>query len=324
MGFGPVAPEPDEPVFHADWERRALALTLAIRRDGRTGRSTRAATPARACIRRTTTPRATTRSGSRRWSGCWCATASSPRPSSPRAARSAPGARAEAGAARRRGRRRRIARGAPYDRDPAGRAPAFAAGDAGAHRVMHPPGHTRLPRYARGKARAGRGGAAASTSSPTATRTGAARRRSGSTPWSSTAARALGPRRRPGRHASRSTPGRATLSPPDLPGLPRDAAGAPVFPEPWQARAFALAVHLNARGAFAWPEFAAALGRGARARPGGGLLARPGSRRSRRCSRRAGIAAPEAVARARRRLAARGGGDAARARRSGWRTRPGG
>ena len=29
MGFGPVAPEADEPVFHADWERRALALTLA-------------------------------------------------------------------------------------------------------------------------------------------------------------------------------------------------------------------------------------------------------------------------------------------------------
>ena len=26
MGFGPVAPEPDEPVFHADWERRAMAL----------------------------------------------------------------------------------------------------------------------------------------------------------------------------------------------------------------------------------------------------------------------------------------------------------
>lgn len=29
-GFGPVAPEPDEPVFHADWERRALALSLAM------------------------------------------------------------------------------------------------------------------------------------------------------------------------------------------------------------------------------------------------------------------------------------------------------
>jgi nitrile hydratase accessory protein len=50
------------------------------------------------------------------------------------------------------------------------------------------------------------------------------------------------------------------LNAPDLAGLPRDAAGAPVFPGLWQARAFALAVHLNARGAFAWPAFAAALG----------------------------------------------------------------
>jgi nitrile hydratase len=30
MGFGPVAPETDEPVFHAPWEKRALALTLAM------------------------------------------------------------------------------------------------------------------------------------------------------------------------------------------------------------------------------------------------------------------------------------------------------
>ncbi|HHU09486.1 MAG TPA: nitrile hydratase subunit beta [Intrasporangiaceae bacterium] len=29
-GFGPVRPEPDEPVFHAEWEARALALTLAM------------------------------------------------------------------------------------------------------------------------------------------------------------------------------------------------------------------------------------------------------------------------------------------------------
>jgi len=28
MGFGAVAPEPDEPYFHADWEKRALGLTL--------------------------------------------------------------------------------------------------------------------------------------------------------------------------------------------------------------------------------------------------------------------------------------------------------
>ena len=29
-GFGPVAPEPNEPVFHAEWEKRAFALTLAM------------------------------------------------------------------------------------------------------------------------------------------------------------------------------------------------------------------------------------------------------------------------------------------------------
>ncbi|TIU63298.1 MAG: nitrile hydratase subunit beta, partial [Mesorhizobium sp.] len=28
MGFGPVAPEKDEPYFHAAWERRALGVTL--------------------------------------------------------------------------------------------------------------------------------------------------------------------------------------------------------------------------------------------------------------------------------------------------------
>ncbi len=29
MGFGPVAPERNEPLFHADWEKRALGVTLA-------------------------------------------------------------------------------------------------------------------------------------------------------------------------------------------------------------------------------------------------------------------------------------------------------
>lgn len=33
-GFGPVVPEPDEPPFHAQWERRAFALTLAMARPG--------------------------------------------------------------------------------------------------------------------------------------------------------------------------------------------------------------------------------------------------------------------------------------------------
>jgi nitrile hydratase beta subunit len=29
-GHGPVVPEPNEPVFHAEWEKRAFALTLAM------------------------------------------------------------------------------------------------------------------------------------------------------------------------------------------------------------------------------------------------------------------------------------------------------
>ena len=45
-----------------------------------------------------------------------------------------------------------------------------------------------------------------------------------------------------------------------LPGIPRDADG-PVFSEPWQAQAFALAVHLSGEGAFTWAEWAEALAR---------------------------------------------------------------
>lgn len=29
-GFGPIDPEPNEPVFHTEWERRAFALTVAL------------------------------------------------------------------------------------------------------------------------------------------------------------------------------------------------------------------------------------------------------------------------------------------------------
>jgi nitrile hydratase accessory protein len=44
----------------------------------------------------------------------------------------------------------------------------------------------------------------------------------------------------------------------DLPLLPADENG-PVFAEPWQAQAFAMAVHLHARGVFEWSEWAQAL-----------------------------------------------------------------
>ena len=160
---------------------------LAARRD--------AACPREPAAGATISRRATTRSGSRRWSGCCCATASSPRPSSTAGHRLTPGTGPKrvlrgaecAGALR---------RGAPADRDPPGRTPAFAAGDAVRPIVMHPAGHTRLPRYARGKRGASRR-CRAFMCCRTATPTGAARRRNGSTPWSSTPARSGAGTRKP-------------------------------------------------------------------------------------------------------------------------------
>lgn len=43
-----------------------------------------------------------------------------------------------------------------------------------------------------------------------------------------------------------------------LPGVPRDEGG-PVFAEPWEAQAFALAVRLSEAGHFTWAEWTAAL-----------------------------------------------------------------
>jgi nitrile hydratase accessory protein len=41
--------------------------------------------------------------------------------------------------------------------------------------------------------------------------------------------------------------------------IPRDGDG-PVFREPWEAQAFALALSLHERGVFSWTEWAAVLG----------------------------------------------------------------
>ena len=43
-----------------------------------------------------------------------------------------------------------------------------------------------------------------------------------------------------------------------VPGIPHDDDG-PVFREPWEAQAFAMALALHARGLFTWQEWAAAL-----------------------------------------------------------------
>ena len=62
------------------------------------------------------------------------------------------------------------------------------------------------------------------------------------------------------------------MNPPDLsilPGIPREDAG-PLFREPWEAQAFALAVHLRDRGLFSWREWAQTLGAEIRAAQAGG------------------------------------------------------
>ncbi len=150
MGFGPVVAEADEPVFHADWEPRALALTMAIRATG--ALSIDAGRHARESLHPADYYASSyyaiwTKALERDLVRLGFVT-----PEELAAGRSlgegtrpervlGPGGFAAS-----------LARGANYARDPAGAPAAFAVGDAVRTRVMHPAGHTRLPRYARGKA----------------------------------------------------------------------------------------------------------------------------------------------------------------------------
>jgi nitrile hydratase accessory protein len=53
-------------------------------------------------------------------------------------------------------------------------------------------------------------------------------------------------------------PAKARRATQAVPSIPCDAEG-PVFREPWEAQAFAMALALYDRGLFAWPEWAAIL-----------------------------------------------------------------
>jgi nitrile hydratase beta subunit len=148
MGFGAVSPEPNEPLFHADWEKRALGVTLAAGAMGawtidESRHARESLHPAdyygssyyeiwvkaleTLLVRHGFVSPGELMSGEPLESG---------RPA-PRvlAAEAVPGV---------------LGRGAPYDR-PIETAPRFAAGDLVAARMMHPSGHTRLPRYVRGR-----------------------------------------------------------------------------------------------------------------------------------------------------------------------------
>jgi nitrile hydratase len=148
-GFGPIAPEADEPLFHAPWEARALALTLAMgawrRWNIDISRHQRERIPPadylamsyyekwiaglEALIEETGLASAEELASGR------------PDPTAPKAA---PPLSAEAA-------RRMIFGQGGYVRE-AATPPRFAIGAAVRARDIHPAGHTRLPRYARGRA----------------------------------------------------------------------------------------------------------------------------------------------------------------------------
>jgi nitrile hydratase accessory protein len=56
-----------------------------------------------------------------------------------------------------------------------------------------------------------------------------------------------------------SQPEAARIAAESVASIPRDVDG-PVFPAPWAARAFALAVAMHGRGIFTWSEWSESLG----------------------------------------------------------------
>ena len=148
MGFGPVQPEENEPVFHAEWERRAFALTLAMGATGAwnldTSRHARESLdPARYL---TSTYYQIWLEGLARLLREASLVTSEELASGRQLA--PPGSLKRVLAA---GDVEKVmAAGAPTDREPPAAA-RFRVGDVVRARNMHPFGHTRLPRYLRGR-----------------------------------------------------------------------------------------------------------------------------------------------------------------------------
>lgn len=147
MGFGPVRPEPEAERFHAEWERRALAVTLAAGALGQwnidASRHARETLPPGEYLTST-------------YYEIWIkglekllqqrGLVSAEELAAGRALRPGPvlpALRAEQVAPM-------LARGTQYDR-PATAPARFAVGDAVRTRHFNPQHHTRLPRYARGR-----------------------------------------------------------------------------------------------------------------------------------------------------------------------------
>jgi nitrile hydratase subunit beta len=148
MGFGRIGFEPDEPWFHAPWERRAFGVTLAM---GATGawnldmsRHARESLPPAEYLSSSYyeiwtkgVERLVVKTGLVTEDELRLGQALAPPAPVRRVLRAedVPAA---------------LARGGPTEREPPGPS-RFAVGDRVVARNMHPAGHTRLPRYVRGK-----------------------------------------------------------------------------------------------------------------------------------------------------------------------------
>jgi len=147
-GHGPVAPEADEPVFHEGWEARALALTLAAGAWGRWNIDV-----SRHARERIAPAEYLRMSYYEKWisgletlmlrTGLVTAEELASGRPAPGAAKATPPLSADAAP-------QMLARGSSYRRDLAA-APRFAVGDRVHARDINPAGHTRLPRYVRGR-----------------------------------------------------------------------------------------------------------------------------------------------------------------------------
>jgi nitrile hydratase beta subunit len=147
-GFGPVVPEPNEPWFHAEWERRVFALTRTL---GATGvwnldmsRHARERIPPADYLSSTYydvwrkgLERLVVEHGLATQAEIEAGKSLAPPAELPRtiSAASVPAI---------------LAKGTSYER-PAPAPALYAVGDSVRARVMNPLGHTRLPRYVRGR-----------------------------------------------------------------------------------------------------------------------------------------------------------------------------
>jgi nitrile hydratase subunit beta len=146
-GFGPVTPEPDEPVFHAEWEGRVLAMDLAMRATGEWGVDA-------ARFAREREPPATYLAETyyERWLGglerllLERGLVSEEELEGGRSVAPAKRLSSKLGAADVAAQQ---GRGGRSRREPS-RPARFAVGDRVRTRNIHPSGHTRLPRYVRG------------------------------------------------------------------------------------------------------------------------------------------------------------------------------